>query len=390
MAQGRIYGFATFGDYFTDRQLVALTTFSDLVGEAREKVLSDAVTAGVGADPLPLAEGGSGAQAYADAVATYLGLGVSRMSDICNSLCRWESSKTQVRNLYTRQAIPMVWDFAEPNIFARAAGDYGMSLTTLTKVLDRCAVVNEGKAKQIDAASSTSMSNEVVVATDPPYYDNIAYADLSDFFYVWLRRTLGAVHPDLFKTLLTPKANELVATPYRFGGDREEARRFFETGLGQAIANMREAHATDYPMTVFYAYKQAEIGSDDGGNGTVVSTGWETMLSGIVSSGFAITGTWPVRSELANRMLASGANALASSIVLACRPRPNNAPMATRRDFTAALKRELVSGRKPPLLHEICDEPPHYRRGFGHGTGRTDTTERCLASNRSACPTSGH
>ncbi len=335
------YGMPTYADLFTNRQSVALTTFSDLVSEARETVLRDALAAGMDSEAPRLADGGTGAQAYADAVATYLGLGVSRMTDICNALCRWESSKTQVRNLFTRQAVPMVWDFAEPNVFSRTAGDYEISLTTLSKVLDRCGSGNFGQTIQLSAVSLAHDVPQINVCTDPPYYDNIGYADLSDFFYVWLRRSLGSIHPDLFKTLLTPKSAELVATPYRFGGDRAEARRFFETGLGQATARMRAAQAPDYPMTLFYAYKQAESRTDGSGHGTSASTGWETMLSGLVSSGFAITGTWPVRSELGNRILAKGTNALASSIVLACRPRPEDSPMTTRRDFTAALRREL-------------------------------------------------
>ena len=199
----------------------------------------------------------------------------------------------------------------------------------------------KGFVAQKDAANGICITDSPVIATDPPYYDNIGYADLSDFFYVWLRRSLGSVHPDLFRTLLTPKTAELVATPHRFGGDREEARRFFETGLGRAIAHMRAAQAPGYPMTLFYAYKQAETKADGGGNGATASTGWETMLSGIVGNGFTITGTWPIRTESTGRIVASGTNALASSIVLACRPRADDAPSATRRDFAQALGREL-------------------------------------------------
>ena len=198
-----------------------------------------------------------------------------------------------------------------------------------------------GSAILRDATCEIRMTDTPIFATDPPYYDNICYADLSDFFYVWLRRSLGSIHPDLFKTLLTPKAGELVATPYRFGGDRAEARRFFETGLGQATAHMHAAQAPDYPMTLFYAYKQAETGTDRKGDEATASTGWETMLSGIITNGFIITGTWPIRTEGTGRILAKGTNALASSIVLACRPQPDDAPMTTRRDFTAALRREL-------------------------------------------------
>jgi putative DNA methylase len=181
------------------------------------------------------------------------------------------------------------------------------------------------------------------LCTDPPYYNNIGYADLSDFFYVWLRRSIGGIYPNLFRTLLTPKSQELVASPYRFNGDREKARNFFESGLGKATAHMRAAQSPDYPMTMIYAYKQAETEVDADGNGVTASTGWETMLTGIVNAGFSITGTWPMRTESAGRAIARNTNALASSIVLACRPRPDDAPVATRRDFAVALRRELPS-----------------------------------------------
>jgi len=185
---------------------------------------------------------------------------------------------------------------------------------------------------------------------EDPYYDNIGYADLSDFFYVWLRRSLGRIYPDLFSTMLVPKAKELVATPYRFDGSKQKAQQFFEHGLGQAFAAVRTEACPDYPVTVYYAFKQAEAEGDDDehedrGSDTA-STGWETMLEGLLRSGFSITGTWPMRSEMSNRMVASGTNALASSIVLVCRPRPVDAPRTTRAAFLAALRRELPDALK--------------------------------------------
>jgi len=320
------YGMTTFGDLFTDRQLVALTTFSDLVQEARPRVEHDALAAGLDAPR---------AAAYADAVATYLGLAVSRLSDISNALCRWENTRTQVRNLFTRQAIPMLWDFAEPNAFGGAAGDYTITLGSITNVISRLPTNAKANAKQQDAASG-NLPDNIVVSTDPPYYDNIGYADLSDFFYVWMRRTLGALYPELFSTLLVPKSEELIANPYRFNGSKAQAQEFFEDGLFRTFGNILHASDPHYPLTVYYAFKQAED-SDEG----LVSTGWETMLDGLVRTGFQITGTWPLRTELSNRMLASGANALASSVVLACRRRPKDAGMITRRDFITSLKREL-------------------------------------------------
>lgn len=340
------YGMHTFADLFTPRQLVALTTFSDLVQEARERVLDDACTAGIPDDGKGLNDGGTGATAYADAVVVYLGMGVSRLSDIGNSLCRWETSKTQVRNLFGRQAIPMVWDFAEPNLFAEAAGDYGVSLSNLAIALKATPANIEGYAKQSDATATLYSSISPLISTDPPYYDNIGYADLSDFFYIWLRRSLAPVFPALFSTLLVPKEPELIATPYRFNGNKEDAERFFEKGLGIAFVRMREVQHHSYPLTVYYAFKQSETDEDgddkdNKGHSVVASTGWEAMLEGLLRAGFSITGTWPMRTELGNRPVASGTNALASSIVLVCRPRPADASMTTRRDFINTLKREL-------------------------------------------------
>ena len=193
-----------------------------------------------------------------------------------------------------------------------------------------------GLAKQLDAAAAANGVENPIISTDPPYYDNIGYADLSDFFYVWLRRASRQTYPDLFSTLLTPKTPELVATPYRFGGDKRAAQRHFETGLQAAFGRMKEAHNDEYPMTVFYAFKQAEAEADG-----VASTGWETMLQGLLAAGFGITGTWPMRTERGARSVAIGSAALASSVVLVCRPRPDDAVLATRKEFTAALRAEL-------------------------------------------------
>ena len=329
------YGMTKHSDLFTARQLTSLTTFCDLVDEARDQIRDAALAAEFGDDTTPLRDGGAGAAAYAEAVSVYLGLGVSRLADMCNSLCRWENTRTQVRNLFGRQAIPMVWDFAENNVFSGAGGDYSTSLGTICNVLERLGAI-PGNVVQCDAQSIDAEFASLVVSTDPPYYDNIGYADLSDFFYVWLRRCVGQVFPDVCSTLLVPKSQELVATPYRFGGDRRQAEEFFETGLSHVFDRLRNVQDERFPLTVYYAFKQAE--TTEGG---VASTGWETMLQSLLDSGFAISGTWPMRSELSNRMLASGTNALASSIVLVCRRRPELARLATRREFLSALKSEL-------------------------------------------------
>jgi putative DNA methylase len=318
----QLYGMTHHRDLFTQRQLVALTTFSDLVDEARQQLMIHGASEG-----------------YADGVATYLALGVSRLSDICNSLCMWENTKTQVRHLFTRQAISMLWDFAEANVFADAAGDFGVTLGNLAKAIEATPARGKGDAAQLDATALLSVGR--IFSTDPPYYDNIGYADLSDFFYVWLRRSLSSVYPELFSTLLVPKKQELVAAPERFGGDRGEAQRFFEEGSALAFDAMRRSQHPEFPLTVYYAFKQAEDEDDEDGDAGVASTGWETMLEGLLKAEFQITATWPARSELGNRMRGQGSNALASSIVLACRPRLDSAPITTRKDFLASLKKEL-------------------------------------------------
>ncbi len=332
-----LYGLTTFGDLYTDRQLVALTTLSDLVGEARARVRTETLASGFDE---------SQSITYANAVGTYLALGVSRLSDIQNSLCRWEVTKTQVRNLFSRQAIPMVWDFAENNVFAGAAGDYSVSLDNLLKALRRLPASIDGEAQQIDATRQTAQP--YLFSTDPPYFDNIGYSDLSDFFYVWLRRSLGDVYPLLFSTVVTPKTDELIATPYRHEGSKEKATKFFEAGLRQVFTRMRDQGLPDFPTTIYYAFKQSETeDSDEEGQGTeTASTGWETMLQGLVDSGFAINGTWPTRTELGNRMIASGTNALASCIVLVCRQRGDGAESIHRRQFLSLLRQEL----KPALI----------------------------------------
>lgn len=328
----RIYGFHQWTDLFANRQLVALTTFSDLVAEAREQILKDALSTGL-PEGTQLVSGGTDAVAYADGVATYLGLATSRMADYSASTCSWHSSREIIRNVFARQAIPMVWDYAESNVLSDSTGNHFGQVSWIASVLAASRAQPAGTTAQRDAA--TRSYADTLVSTDPPYYDNIGYSDLSDFFYVWLRRSLREVHPDLFRTLLVPKTEELVANPYRHGG-KDEASRFFETGFEHVFSRAREAARDDYPITVYYAFKQAELDAEG-----VVSTGWATMLEGMIRSGWTITATWPVRSELANRMIASGSNALASSIVLVLRPRESAAETTSRNGFLRALRAEL-------------------------------------------------
>ena len=349
----RNFGLETPQDLFTPRQLIALTTFSDLVGEAREKVLSDSIEVRFEDDERRLNNGGVGRGAYADAVATYLGFAVDKGANLWSSICSWMSDRGAMRETFARQAIPMVWDYAEANPFSNSGGNFDAFVDRACRVVDHYSTAIAGRAIQLDA-THCAMKTKVVISTDPPYYDNIGYADLADFFYVWLRRSIGAIYPDIFSTMLVPKAPELVALPYRFGGSKAKAQQFFETGLGQAFVAMRQQATSEYPVTVYYAFKQSETDSADddadqeGENVSRVtaSTGWETMLTGLLQAGFAITGTWPMRTESPGRSVARGTNALASSIVLVCRPRPEDAATVTRKEFLTALRRELPQALK--------------------------------------------
>ncbi|WP_159498512.1 DUF1156 domain-containing protein [Microbacterium sp. 18062] len=332
----RAYGMDQYVDLFSTRQSLALATLSDLVADARAQVRADALAAGL-PEGEPLAEGGGGATAYADAVATYLGLAVSRYADMSNALCSWNATNQNVRALFSRQAIPMAWDFAEVNPFG-AISITGTVEAAANSIRTWSSPV--GVARQQDAA--TADYTGYVVSTDPPYYDNIGYSDLSDFFYVWLRRSLQEVHPDLLSTILVPKAEELVANPYRHGG-RDGARTFFEAGFEHVFERARSVAGNEFPITVYYAFKQSE--DDESGE---ASTGWETILASMVRAGWQITATWPIRSERTGRAVGLNTNALASSVVLSLRPRPDDAPVTDRRGFIAAMKRELG-----PALREL-------------------------------------
>jgi len=329
-----LYGFDNYGDLFTDRQLVALTTLSDLVQEACEQVKSDALVAGMPDDGTALADGGNGASAYSDAVGICLSLVISKTADSVNNLCPWEPMAQCSRQLFGRQAIPMLWDFAEANPLHGSSGGMSTNVRVSTHALECFPANNIGHALQEDASRQTSSIGKII-STDPPYYDNIGYADLSDFFYVWLRRSMKPVFPELFATLSVPKAEELVATPYRHG-TKAKAENFFLDGMTQAMHRIGEQAHPAFPVTIYYAFKQSE---SKGAQGTV-STGWETFLDAVIRAGFALSGTWPIRTEM-TAALKDLSNVLASSIVLVCRPRNTNAPTATRREFVTALKAEL-------------------------------------------------
>ena len=330
------YGLDEFHKLFTNRQLTALITFSSLVAEAQTKAEADAVAAGVVNDHIALSAGGSGARAYGEAVGVYLAFVIDKMTDYNSSICSWHNSGEKMRNTFGRQAIPMVWDYAEANPFCSSSGSYDNMLDWVVRCIEQLPAQGNAEVSQFDAQSDCGLRN-IMVSSDPPYYDNIGYADLSDFFYIWLRQSLQNTYPKLFRTMLVPKAEELVATPYRFEGSTEKARNFFEDGMLHTCQKIYQYAREDIPVTIYYAYKQSDTDEDS----KTASTGWETMLSAIIRAGFAITGTWPMRTELANRPVSSGTNALASSIVLVCRKRPAEAPQTTRRGFIAELKREL-------------------------------------------------
>ena len=330
------YGLRTWGHLFTDRQTVGLMTFSALVTEARERVLEDALEAGMIRGGASLANGGEEAEAYADAVATYLGIGIGRATDFWNGNATWQPGGF-VAHAFTRQAIPMTWDFAESNPFSSSSGNWmDTALGWIIRVLK-----NSGTNKtpvaiiQQDAASDTNLTKRAIIATDPPYYDNIGYGDLSDFFYVWQRRTLRSIWPDLFRRILVPKDEELVATTYRHGS-RKAADHFFMNGMKRALRNMHESGTDAFPTTIYYAFKQSEIANEG-----LTSSGWATFLQAVFDSGFAIDGTWPVRTERSARSTGIGANVLASSIVLVCRRRAADAPAITRREFVARLRARM-------------------------------------------------
>lgn len=331
-----LYGLTEFGDLFTKRQLVALDTFSGLVAEAVDRIRADAAEAGVREDAKSLRDAGSGATAYAEAVGVYLACGISRSADFWSNVCVWANQPKNelVAHLFGRQAIPMAWDFAEANPFSESGGSFEKNVSYVANGIDLLPGSGMGVAQQIDAARN-EISLGKVVSTDPPYYDNIGYADLSDYFYVWLRRSLRPIFPELFSTVAVPKAEELVATPYRHGG-KEKAEAFFLAGMTEAMHRLAKRAHPGFPVTIYYAFKQSE---NEGESGTA-STGWETFLEAVIQAEFGITGTWPIRTER-TQGLKGEINALASSIVLVCRLRPEAAGTTTRREFVAALKSEL-------------------------------------------------
>jgi putative DNA methylase len=332
----RNFGLLRPADLFADRQLVALNTFSGLVHEAREQIERDAIDSGLSADQTTLRDGGISAKAYAEAVSVYLGFIVDKCSDYWSLLCSWHSSGEKMRNTFGRQAIPMVWDYAEANPFCSSSGNWTAMKDWVWKAIANFVPKSAGNEVQFDA-QTVDYPDITIISTDPPYYDNISYADLSDFFFCWAKSTISVVYPDLFGVLATPKSEELVAAPYRHGGRRAAETKFLD-GMSAAIANMARQSSSDFPTTIYYAFKQSEI-KEEG----ISSTGWATFLQAVVEAGYTVVGTWPMRTEMASRMIAAGTNALANSVVLVCRKKEDTAEVITRADFIRSLKRELPS-----------------------------------------------
>jgi putative DNA methylase len=361
-AQGRVYGFRSFGDYFSPRQLAVLTTFSELIPETRARVLADALACSKWAQyPDPnerLATGGAGPAAYADAVVTYLGFTISKLANLGSSLTSWMSDRGAFRETFARQGIPMVWDFAEANFFASTGASYRTILDKVASAVAEASTI-QAFATAVDAPRNNYPIRPAVISTDPPYYDNISYADLSDFFYVWLRRTLGEAHPSLFRRLLVPKNEELVAERYRHGG-QPEADRHFMDGMEAALSAMSAA-SVDAPMAIYYAFKQSEIRSDG-----IFSPGWASFLQAVVNAGLQVDGTWPIRTESSGRIVANGTNALASSVVLVCRSRSKDAKVASARDFQRELKTVM---RQAIVDHQKAGVPLPDRRQAAIGPG---------------------
>lgn len=329
------YGLNTFDKLFTNRQLTALTTFSSLISDVIAKVEEDALAAGMENDGKGLNAGGKGARAYGEAVGVYLAFALDKGANLWSSICGWMSDRGALRETFGRQAIPMTWDYAEANPFSTSGGNFQMFVNRCADSISYLPLKEiDGTAEQFDAQSDCELRN-IMVSTDPPYYDNIGYADLSDFFYIWMRHSLKNIYPDLFSTMLVPKADELIATPYRHEGSKEKAKKFFEDGMLETCKQIYKYTKNDIPVTIYYAYKQSDF------NPSGDASGWESMLNAIIQAGFAITGTWPIKTESPGRILARGTNALASSIVLVCRKRPENAPKTSRRNLIAQLRREL-------------------------------------------------
>ncbi|WP_423709316.1 DUF1156 domain-containing protein [Undibacterium sp. WLX3042] len=331
-----VYGLENFEQLFSKRQLAALTYFSDAVISVREKVFKDALAHGMHNDERPLGEGGSGARAYSEAISVLLAFVVDKCADYWSTMCTWHNTGEKIGHTFGRQAIPMSWDYAETNVFSDSSGNWLGMVQWVAKVIEALPAVGNGTAVQHDAATPFNKATLPVVSTDPPYYDNVPYSNISDYFYIWLRRCIRDIYPNLFATITVPKMPELVANQFRHGG-KEKAFAFFMNGMQAAISQLRKSAHPAFPVTIYYAFKASET---EDGEGTS-SSGWETFLQAVIDSGFSITGTWPMRTEMSARRMAVGNNALASSVVLVCKGKEAEAPTVSRREFIRELNANL-------------------------------------------------
>ena len=317
------YGLTDWHQLFTERQLMALGVFSNLLSEVHKQMTEHGAT-----------------KEYTDAVCTYLSLAISRATDGNSSFTFWRNSGENIEGVFARQTIPMLWDFPEANPFSTSTQNWMSQIEWVTKAVGNLPIsTGDGReVYQADATTTLQANGVSVIITDPPYYDNIGYADLSDFFYVWLRPLLRGIYPELFGGMLTPKDEEMIANKHRF----ENSDSRFETLMQKALLQIWKGCSNEFPSSIFYAYKQQEAERDG-----ITSTGWETMLTAVINIGFQIICTWPVRTEQP-KALGTGKNALASSILLVCRPRPENTPDITRTEFLQELKKVM-----PPALERL-------------------------------------
>lgn len=321
-----VYGYDSVGSLFNDRQTQSLQVFSDLVSEVFEKVQRD-----------------GGTREYAATIATFLTLTLGRLANRNNSFCTWDAGWQKVTHTFAEQGVGMSWDFAEVNPLSNSTGSWDSTIKyTLSSA--RATPHGRGRAMIHDATRPfPQLKSPPLISTDPPYFSSLTYADFADFFYCIHRRCLRPVYPELYATVATPKDNEIVAAWHRFEGSKTEASKYFTARLSVAFANVRVAAGADYPITIYYAFKQQESRDVD----DELITAWESILEVVVSSGLRVEATWPVRTEYTTTRKAHK-NALASSIVISCRPLPKDAPLASRGEFVASLRREL-----PKAMREL-------------------------------------
>lgn len=337
------FGLADYADLFTDRQLVFITTMMKLAREAQNDVEKQSIEKGMSNDGITFANGGQGALAYAQAVRIALVLTISKLLDRCSNLCSWSSSSGgSLRNVFSRAAMPMIWDYAEGNPFADAGGSYANALSRTCEAIAALPAEGEGRTTVADCTMPNNVRN-AILSTELPFYDKASYADLSDFFYIWLRYGLGDLYPEYFQTEVTPKKEELTAFAYRWNGDRQQANAFYAEGMNLAFKNLYESVSDEYPSTVAYQYK----GND--AKDSALPSEWEAFVAAVCNAGFMITASWPLARKY--EVTIEHAEERSIPITVVVRKRPSDAKQTTRRFFVAAVKREL-----PTIVEDLNDK----------------------------------